>query len=493
MNELGDVPSRSWGRFTSSRCACPSDDCIFRTFQHNLSAPTGSLLEHVPTTSKARYARDFRAADAAIAAGRVATTSEERERFWNRWTRIRPATRNRPVPPGGPIPHQSPAITGFAQRVRTGYYGHGVKVSTPRVQTAVRAVGQTCELDIGNNPLYRAPERYLKPLELQFAGFRKEDPIPVPEIAVPVTVPNHVWSTRHHAAATHHDRTVGDLTLIAFYYLLRVGEYTSKRTNRVSRTVQFRLADIAFKRDNEILPRDAPIETLLTATAATLRLDNQKNGIRGSLIHRDAMRDADACPVKALVRRFVHLRDHGAHKHELLCTYWDELGNKLHVRDSDILQAVRATVVQLKLDKNGIIPERVGTHSLRAGGAMALKFAGADRDDIKKMGRWSSDTFLCISTTKSRNTRKAGPPPWHSHGATSTLKELSVRRKGARYRQQHRENDGSQWPPTFSAVASEPGLAQHRAQHRENEEATGASEIPVCTKQSGKYYSWHSA
>ena len=25
---------------------------------------------------------------------------------------------------------------------------------------------------------------------------------------------------------------------------------------------------------------------------------------------------------------------------------------------------------------------------------MALKFAGADRDDIKKMGRWSSDTFL---------------------------------------------------------------------------------------------------
>jgi len=25
---------------------------------------------------------------------------------------------------------------------------------------------------------------------------------------------------------------------------------------------------------------------------------------------------------------------------------------------------------------------------------MALKFAGADRDDIKMMGRWSSDIFL---------------------------------------------------------------------------------------------------
>ena len=25
---------------------------------------------------------------------------------------------------------------------------------------------------------------------------------------------------------------------------------------------------------------------------------------------------------------------------------------------------------------------------------MVLKFVGADKDDIKKMGRWSSDTFL---------------------------------------------------------------------------------------------------
>ena len=56
--------------------------------------------------------------------------------------------------------------------------------------------------------------------------------------------------------------------------------------------------------------------------------------------------------------------------------------------------AIRRAVIALRLDKNGFLPSRVGTHSFRAGGAMALKFAGADRDDIKKMGRWSSDTFL---------------------------------------------------------------------------------------------------
>jgi len=35
-----------------------------------------------------------------------------------------------------------------------------------------------------------------------------------------------------------------------------------------------------------------------------------------------------------------------------------------------------------------------GNTFLSRWGGVALKFAGADRDDIKKMGRWSSDIFL---------------------------------------------------------------------------------------------------
>ena len=52
------------------------------------------------------------------------------------------------------------------------------------------------------------------------------------------------------------------------------------------------------------------------------------------------------------------------------------------------------TVIKLGLGKYRIIPSRMGTHSFRAGVVMALNFLGADQDDIKKMGRWSSDTFL---------------------------------------------------------------------------------------------------
>ena len=57
-------------------------------------------------------------------------------------------------------------------------------------------------------------------------------------------------------------------------------------------------------------------------------------------------------------------------------------------------QALRLAVGMLGLAQHGIPPARVGSHSLRAGGAMALSFAGAGSIRIKKFGRWSSDTFL---------------------------------------------------------------------------------------------------
>jgi hypothetical protein len=45
-------------------------------------------------------------------------------------------------------------------------------------------------------------------------------------------------------------------------------------------------------------------------------------------------------------------------------------------------------------DKKGFPPKAVSSHSLRAGGAMAMHLNNIDRDKIRKQGRWSSDTFL---------------------------------------------------------------------------------------------------
>ena len=125
----------------------------------------------------------------AIADGRVESTTHDRKNFWGKWKAY--------VKPRGVDPYLHNVdfstiireVSGFAGRVRERHLGRGDQVSSARVQTAIRAIGQTCELERGENPLYRAPQTYLRPLKHMFAGFRKDDKLPVPEIAIPVAVP----------------------------------------------------------------------------------------------------------------------------------------------------------------------------------------------------------------------------------------------------------------------------------------------------------------
>ena len=57
-------------------------------------------------------------------------------------------------------------------------------------------------------------------------------------------------------------------------------------------------------------------------------------------------------------------------------------------------KAIRNTAKELELDKQGLTPKHIASHSLCVGGAMALHIAGVPDTTIKKLGRWSSDTFL---------------------------------------------------------------------------------------------------
>ena len=108
--------------------------------------------------------------------------------------------------PSAPKSEQSPVLLNGCGQVTTATELKSL-VHESRRQFAPSA--RRANWTSGTTLLYRAPERYLKPLELQFAGFRKKDPIPVPEIAVPVAVPNHVWATRHHSAATERNAQRG--------------------------------------------------------------------------------------------------------------------------------------------------------------------------------------------------------------------------------------------------------------------------------------------
>jgi hypothetical protein len=178
-----------------------------------------------------------------------------------------------------------------------------------------------------------------------------------------------------------------------------VGEYTKPRfvtragkTKRATRTIQFTVGDIGFFKNNKILPRQSSLKVLLTADSCTLKITNQKNGRMGQTIHHHAIDKSD-CPVKALAHRVNHILSHGGTALNLICdvctdTTW------VQITPSDMLAELRHTVTKLNLKASGIDPDLVGVHSLRAGGAMALKLTGSNDTTIMKMGRWMSLTFL---------------------------------------------------------------------------------------------------
>ena len=159
--------------------------------------------------------------------------------------------------------------------------------------------------------------------------------------------------------------------------------------NKRTRTVQFRVKDIRFYRQGHILPNTAPLHVLLQADGVALRIDNQKNGTRGETIHQHALPGNIICPVCALARRVASIMSTTSVQDAPISTLATG-----HATAAMIRNKVRAAVRDLQLHRQGIKVADVGSHSIRAGGAMAMKLNGCDLITIMKTGRWTSLTFL---------------------------------------------------------------------------------------------------
>jgi len=291
-------------------------------------------------------------------------------------------------------------ITAFAARVRTGYYGRGDEIRVSGVTEAISAISKTIELAGYKSPVYRSPNVYNLSIQRLVEGYRREDPPSVPQLAVPVSVPENMADIAYRTECPLL-QAIADLAVIAFYYLLRVGEYTvaktvvrNGRTIRSTRTVQFTVGDIGFHKNNKVVERRSTLEELLACDQCTFKITNQKSGRMGQTISHEQIINHAHGPVKATARRIHHILSNGGDESTIISAYMTADGTWKTVSSAQMRSGVRNSVKQLDLHKNGIDADLVGVHSLRAGGAMALKLSGASDTTIQKYGRWSSTTFL---------------------------------------------------------------------------------------------------
>jgi hypothetical protein len=107
-------------------------------------------------------------------------------------------------------------------------------------------------------------DKFLPAVQVVLDGYGKTDPPTNKKLPVEADVPELLVDMGYGNGRTPHSRAIGDLSLIAFYYLLQIGEYTIKSTcNNTKQTVQFKLKDVRFFKRNKAgiltcLPNNAP-------------------------------------------------------------------------------------------------------------------------------------------------------------------------------------------------------------------------------------------
>ena len=108
-------------------------------------------------------------------------------------------------------------------------------------------------------------------------------------------------------------------------------------------------------------------------------------------MHHDAFGGV-ICPVVALARRIANLR--GMWASTPLSTVCHPPTRIIRISDQDVTLVVRWGATYDCLMEKGYTVDRVSSHSLRAGGAMAMKLSGATDSTIMRIGRWTSLTYL---------------------------------------------------------------------------------------------------
>ena len=194
-------------------------------------------------------------------------------------------------------------------------------------------------------------------------------------------------------------KLTGCLIITAFYFLLRVGEYTKPRTvmrdgKQVSetRTKKFIVGNVGFFCNRVKIPRTPVLSKLLREDIVVLKISNQKNRRMGQTITQHATSNTEF-PAKVLAHIVNDILSNGGDDNTLICSVLVK-GTWTPVQPHHIVTTVRKTATRLQINKQGIYPDLIGAHSLREGGAMSIKLHGYDDTKIMKIGRWTSLTFL---------------------------------------------------------------------------------------------------
>ena len=293
-----------------------------------------------------------------------------------------------------------PILQVFGQRYRDGRIapcGRTVRSST--VSDAIRSVGQMHARMGTKDPRLDSSGKVDYRISQQLRSWAKVDDPPTRVRPVPVTLVMYLLTMAYASevfSVSIAEKAFADVITMAFFFLLRPGEYTGTTSDDAA----FTLDDVCFHLGNRRLNnRTAPDHEIEAATAVSLTFTTQKNMSRGDIISHARSGHFRCCPVTSIIRLFLRHRRWFAQQQKPfdgkapLASYYNLQQKHIRVRATDITSQLRFAA-SLCEHATGIPPENISARSLRAGGAMALLCGRIDKDTIKLLGRWHSDAMM---------------------------------------------------------------------------------------------------
>ena len=288
------------------------------------------------------------------------------------------------------LENKVPVLQVFGQRVRTGKLAaDGNPIRARSTEDYLRSVGQTF-LSLGTeDPRLDASGSTDFRLKRMIAAWKKQDPPPSRVKPIPVQVIRRIAFIASQSTCAI-AQTTADMIIIAFFFLLRPGEYSDSASDTQPFDLRSVQLFLGLHRLNLSTATDAD---LLAAASCSLTFDRQKNGVRGEVIGLCTSGDPLLCPVRALARRVIHLRSFNARPTTPLARVYLTGTRTRSITPAIITSTLQLAVAALGADL-GFLPTDVSARSLRAAGANALLLARVDTDIIRLIGRWRSDEML---------------------------------------------------------------------------------------------------
>jgi hypothetical protein len=284
-----------------------------------------------------------------------------------------------------------PIIQVFGERYRDGLLTslHNT-IKSRMVEDALRAVGQAhARMSPPSGPRKDHHGGIDSRIQRQIKAYEKTDDPPCCVKPVPIITVVYILQMAYNEYRNITSLAISDMICIAFFFLLRPGEFTGTTSD----DTPFRLQDVGiYIRDQKLDLCQCSDSELDTATSVAYTFTTQKNGTRDESTIQGYSGTSLCCPIRAVVRRIKHrLLKKSTPNAPIVSCYLT--ARRTAIKPKDGMDTLRHAM-RINFHHTGIKAAEISSRSMRAVGDMAVFFAKIDMNNIRFMGRWHSDAMM---------------------------------------------------------------------------------------------------